>query len=364
MKVLRRQLLVVAALGWLTGCASIGPPLPPSLELPRPPADLRAVRKGDKVTLTWSIPSRTMERQSVRYLGATLVCRGFDATLNQCGTPVGEEAPPADFTGKKEAGGKKLVARFVDTLPVDPGLRSDFGSATYAVEVLNRDARGAGLSNRVRLPVAETLPAPTDFSARVTVQGVVLTWTGARLSLPVPNAVRRGYRVYRREERGQREILIGERDAGSESKLSLSDQSFEWEKTYYYRATTFTVIAQPGKPDVSIDGDDTREVKVFTNDVFPPAVPTGLQAVFSGPGQQPFVDLIWAPVTDADLDGYNVYRHEEGAAPVKINAESVKIPAYRDAQVGAGKIYFYSVSSVDSRGNESARSEETSERVP
>jgi fibronectin type 3 domain-containing protein len=124
------------------------------------------------------------------------------------------------------------------------------------------------------------------------------------------------------------------------------------------------VIAQPGKPDVSIDGDDTTEVKVLTNDVFPPAVPTGLQAVFSGPGQQLFVDLIWAPVTDADLDGYNVYRHEEGAAPVKVNAEPVKIPAYRDAQVAAGKIYVYAVSSVDSRGNESARSEETSERVP
>ena len=98
MKVLQRQLVVLAALGWLAGCASIGPPLPPSLELPRPPADLRAVRKGDKVTLTWSIPPRTMERQSVRYLGTTLVCRSFDATLSQCGTRVGEAAPPADFT--------------------------------------------------------------------------------------------------------------------------------------------------------------------------------------------------------------------------------------------------------------------------
>ena len=55
-----------------------------------------------------------------------------------------------------------------------------------------------------------------------------------------------------------------------------------------------------------IEGDDTPEVKVFANDVFPPAVPSGLQAVFSGPGQKPFIDLVWAPVSDADLAGYNV----------------------------------------------------------
>jgi len=89
-----------------------------------------------------------------------------------------------------------------------------------------------------------------------------------------------------------------------------------------------------------------------------------LQAVFSGPGQQPFIDLIWAPVADADLDGYNIYRHEEGSAPVKLNAGLVKMPAFRDAQVVSGNTYSYSVSAVDLRGNESARSGEASESVP
>jgi len=149
-----------------------------------------------------------------------------------------------------------------------------------------------------------------------------------------------------------------------EKDLSITDQSFEWEKTYYYRVTTFTVVAQPGKPEVSIEGDDTPEVKVFAHDVFPPAVPSGVQAVFSGPGQQPFIDLIWAPVTAADLEGYNVYRHEAGGVPVKVNTEPIRMPAFRDVQVVSGKKYFYSVSAMDQRGNESARSEEASESVP
>ena len=144
-------------------------------------------------------------------------------------------------------------------------------------------------------------------------------------------------------------------------RLALTDANLEWEKTYDYRIEIVT-ICQP--KEMKIEGDDSPEVKVFADDVFPPAVPSGLQAVFSGPGQQAFIDLIWAPVTDVDLDGYNVYRHEEGSVPVKINAALVKTPAYRDAAVVSGKNYFYSVSAVDLRGNESARSEEASEAVP
>ncbi len=81
-------------------------------------------------------------------------------------------------------------------------------------------------------------------------------------------------------------------------------------------------------------------------------------------GQKPFIDLTWAPNIESDLAGYNVFRHEEGAQPVKINSEVVKSPAFRDDKVIPGHRYFYSVSAVDLRGNESGRSTETTERVP
>jgi fibronectin type 3 domain-containing protein len=93
-------------------------------------------------------------------------------------------------------------------------------------------------------------------------------------------------------------------------------------------------------------------------------VPAGLQAVYSGEGQRPFIDLIWAPVTDADLAGYNIYRREAAGISVKMNSDLVKSPSYRDDAVASGKTYFYSISAVDVRGNESTRSEEASETVP
>jgi hypothetical protein len=365
MKIHRGQLLLaIAASIWISGCASIGPPLPPSLELPHPPSDLKAIRKGDKVTLTWTVPALTTDRQSVRYLGKAQICRSVDAVLVACGVPVGEVATPEDFASKGQPPEKKLQAKFSETLPRELQHRGVTAMATYAVEVLNRAGRGAGLSNQVHVPLTEALPAPENFSAKVTAQGVVLAWTAVSLSVSTSDSLHRSYRVYRRSDGSPQKILVAEREAGGEDHQPLTDQSFEWEKTYYYRADTLTVIPQTGKPDILIEGDDTPEVKVFAHDVFPPAVPSGVEAVFSGSGQEGFIDLIWTPVTDSDLAGYNIYRREEGSAAVKVNPELVKIPAFRDLPVTSGKRYFYSVSAVDVRGNESAHSEEAGESVP
>jgi fibronectin type 3 domain-containing protein len=211
--------------------------------------------------------------------------------------------------------------------------------------------------------LAHTLPPPHNFRARVAKEGVVLSWAGEIVS--VPSDVRYVYRVYRRLEGSNERALAGETPADAETSFLITDTNIEWEKTYDYHAETVTLVHRADKPPLEVEGDDTPEVQVFADDVFPPAVPTELQAVFSGPGQKPFIDLVWAPVTDADLAGYNVYRREEGATtPVKLNVDLIKAPAYRDENVSPQRKYFYSLSAVDVRGNESARSEEASEAVP
>jgi hypothetical protein len=342
-----------------TACATVGPPQPPSLQLPKPPTDLRAVRKGDRVTLTWTLPIKTTDRQIVHSFGATRICRVAQAELTQCGGGVGD-APPTKTNGDA-ASAKKISVSYIDTLP--GSLESDDASAfaSYAVEVKNANGRSAGLSNQVRVPLLRTLPPPRDCHANVTSRGVVLNWSGA--SAATRDAVRYVYRVYRRLKDGKDWALAGELPVTGEGDVSLTDSGLEWEKTYEYRVEIDTLIARAGR-DEQIAGDDSNEVEVFANDVFPPAVPSGLQAVFSGPGQRAFVDLIWAPVADVDLAGYNVYRREESGAATKVNAELIKTLAYRDADVVSGKRYFYSVSAVDARGNESARSEGAEESVP
>jgi len=241
---------------------------------------------------------------------------------------------------------------------------------TYAVEVLNRNARSAGLSNRVHVPAIATLPPPTDLSAELTGDGVVLTWTSTTASRN--SGVELRYRIYRRQETsgdegsgkdmiaGELPIPISPTEPGP---VHFTDSGLEWEKTFLYRVTSVSIVKRADS-EVQVEGDDTVPVRVVAHDVFPPSVPGGLQAVYSGEGQKPFIDLIWAPVMNADLAGYNVYRAEATEAAVKVNSELVKSPSYRDNAVASGKTYTYSVSAVDVRGNESQRSEPTSESVP
>lgn len=368
----------------LASCAQTGAPLPPSLELPKPPTDLRATRKGNHVTLTWSEPILTTDRQSVRYLGATLICRSLEFEISACGNPDATVPAPSNITQRvgsrrsrtqpKSALPPAEVQTYIDTVPTASESQDPTAELTYAVEVLNRSDRGAGLSNRVHVPAIATLLPPRDLATELTDDGVVLTWTNADESQTVAvsspassRVIEHRYRIYRRDEGSGKDTVAGEIPVGETGSAKFTDSSFDWEKIYLYRVTVVSIVKR-SDGEIQVEGDDTPPVRVIAHDVFPPSIPGGLQAAYSGEGQKPFIDLIWAPVTNSDLAGYNVYRSEaNGAATpqsVKLNSELTKSPSYRDSAVEAGKTYRYSISSVDVRGNESRRSEESSESVP
>lgn len=361
-------MLLMSGVAAFVGCGVPGVPKPPSLDLPQLVTDLRAVRKGDSVYLVWTVPSETTDRLAVRHFGPTRICRSLDAAMSECASPVAEvPAPQISETSSQQTKSVKragqMQANYTDILPPRLLVENPGAQIVYAVSVLNGNGRSAGISNTVQVPAVAALPPPADFRARATAEGIILNWTGVSHAPETPG-LRYSYRVYRRPEGGTAEIVAGEIPLDSPSATQFVDHSFEWERTYSYRATVVTLIHNDGKPETQFEGDDTPAVKVFAHDVFPPGVPSGLQAVFSGAGQQPFIDLIWAPDTDADLAGYNVFRREADAEPVKINSTLVKTPAFRDMNVTSGKNYSYSVSAVDVRGNESGRSQETMEAVP
>jgi len=352
----------------LSSCAQMGPPVPPSLELPRVVSDLKAVRKGDKVYLRWTSPTRTTDGESVEHLGKTRICRSSNENSTSC-EEVGEitvQNPKAAPANTHPAITNE--ANYVDTLPSD--IQQDPKKIlSYSVSVENDSGRSAGLSNRVQVPAALTLPAPADFKAQTTADGIALNWTAV---VPPPE-FHGSYRIYRQPEGAATSVVAGELPMDP-SSIQFVDHGFEWGKTYSYRITVVTEVAggmyscgNPPKDCASvfpIEGDDSPTVKVFADDVFPPAVPSSLQAVFSGEGQKPFIDLLWAPDTEGDLAGYNIYRRDEGGTATKLNGEPVKTSAYRDFAVQHNKKYFYLVTAVDLRGNESGRSEEASEQVP
>lgn len=356
--------MVLVGLLSLAACGTPGAPQAPSLRVPKPADDLTAARKGDQVFLTWTPVTKTTDGENIRHAGTTQVCRGVnDFPMVRCDEKV---ATLTDAQVEHWTRGT-IVSRhdYADTLPGDLTQKNPLGEATYALSDFNPNGKTAGLSNQVKVPLAPTLPPPSGVEAKVTADGVLLSWTSAT-GATENAALHYVYRVFRKSltNEKQPELIAGETSLTNESSASFLDRNIEWEQQYEYRVAAITEVRQAGKEPVDVEGDDSPTVDVTTHDVFPPAIPTGLQAVFSGTGQKPFIDLTWAPNLESDLAGYNVYRNEEGAQPVKINSEVVKTPAYRDANVETGHRYFYSVSAVDVRGNESGKSEETSERVP
>ncbi len=368
MKLILRPVCFASALllAGLSGCGAPGIPRPPSLDLPQPVSDLRAVRKGDRVYLAWTVPSQTTDGTTLRHLGDTRICRSVDLEMTECANPVGKVAAPqpsAAMPVSPKTPVAKAHAECVDELSAAILSGNPAAQLFYSVSAMNQRGRSAGLSNLVSVPGFVSVPPPLDFEAKVTGEGVILTWAGIANPTEAPG-VERAYRVYRREEGTTADAVAGEEVLGQGSAFRLVDRTFEWEKKYNYRATVVTRIHLTGKPAVEFEGDDSPAVQVFAHDIFPPAVPSGLQAAYSEAAQQFFIDLIWAPDVDADLAGYNIYRHEGNGQAAKVNAELVKAPAFRDTNVAPGHTYIYSVTGVDVRGNESAVSTEASETIP
>lgn len=332
--------------------------MPPSLQLPNRVNDLAAVRKGERVVLSWTEPSETTDRQRLRRLGLTVICRAVgEYPMMSCVQTV-IRLRPEDLHSAPVAKGHQAQVVFEDVLPAQAALQS----ASYAVEVLNTQGKSAGLSNQVRVPLAPAVPPATDVRAEVTPDAVVLRWKATPPASASPS-VDFFYRVFRKAATAPEYSLLQEipLKAGTET---FSDRGFEWELAYDYKVTGLTRVRTPGGEAVEFDGDDSLVVPVLPHDIFPPAVPTGIQAVFSGVGQKPFIDLTWAPDTEADLAGYNIFRSEPGGAMSQINSQLLKAPSYRDENVQPGHRYQYAVNAVDVRGNQSGRSEVATESVP
>jgi hypothetical protein len=356
-----------AVLALASGCAAPGAPQPPSLRLPRPVDNLSAVRTGDRVILTWTPPLETTDHLLLRWPTTTYICRVPNQfPIARCGEPV-ERIPGSELVSVAPGARRPLVS-FEDVLP--PSLIAPPGEAaesvvTYAIEVVNRRGRSAGLSNQVLISLAPAVPPPVDLRASLDAEGPLLQWEMGAMP-PLPAGVSCVLRIDRRTTAGAQAAAfepVAQQPchAGPDE---IRDLSFEWERTYEYKAAAVLVIDTPGRPILKVTGDDSATVSLVAHDIFPPAVPTGLEAVFSSVGQKPFIDLTWAPDTESDLSGYIVYRRTPGTKFVAVSPSPLKAPAWRDSDVKPGESYIYAVSAIDVRGNESAKSAPASERVP
>jgi hypothetical protein len=355
-------LTILLALSALLGCGVPGAPLPPSADIPRFVGDLKAIRKGDTVTLTWTTPTETSDGELIRKPGKMLVQRALRSGPNS-----------------------ELAFQTISELPLQPTLKDDraqqatttdtltslhsgvAGFAVYMVLAQGHNGKSFGLPNRVSVPLVPNLPPPQKLSAKPVPTGIMLAWEPSGPASTAGTQTQYAYKIVRRLQGANQPVLVTQLKADDPAN-SFTDTGIEWEKSYQYWVVPVT-LWQEGNRKGEIEGDDSPVVDVLAHDSFPPANPSGVEAVFSAAPQSAaspnsFIDITWTANTEPDLAGYNVYRHRENEQPLKINSELVKTPRFADPGVRPGMKYFYSVTAVDLRGNESGRSEETSETVP
>ena len=336
---------VAAMVMLMAGCAMVAAPKPPSLKLPQPVTDLTARRVGNTVVLRWAMPKRATDKVLLEGIQGARVCRYAGA--GPCVVVAQLKAMPQTETS------------YTDKLPsalVNGPLRA----LRYTVQLENEAGRTAGPSN-VAVTAAGAVPQRIeDAHARVQENGVVLQWT--------PTGRQATVRIERR---------LDEKQTGKKAEVPL-EQTLEFsgeddgrvldtdavlDHTYSYVLERVAQVTLDGKP-VEAASAPSVTVRVDAKDVFPPATPTGLQAVADAKAHA--IDLSWQPNIEADLAGYRVYRREVGSnvPPVRISAAVEPAATFRDDKVEAGKTYAYSVSALDHDGNESARSAEIEEKLP
>ena len=278
----------------LTGCGYVGDPLPPALNIPEKVIDLRAVQRGGKIIVDFTIPVRTTEGLLIKQLGPP--------DLEIGGKPV--EAP--SDKGHVEVPAKDWIGQ----------------DAVVRVRINNARGRYSDWSNTVTLSVVPPLEPPSDLLAKSDPQGVRLTWAGAGEK----------WRVVR---------LGDSKTAESDHAEYIdTDAAFGKEERYQVVALLKTAESEP-----------SAIVSITPKDEFPPAAPAALTALAGIDS----VELSWDRNTEEDLKGYRMYRAVE-AGPFAPVADLLEEPSYSDKTVMPGKNYRYAVSAIDQTGNESAKS--------
>ena len=353
----------------LCGCGNPGSPLPPSLMLPDLVTDLGAARTGDAVSLHWTMPRRTTDRIKLEGDQRASICR---ALQQQPCTPIGllllAPGQPADYT---------------DILP--PGLTNGQSRLLrYEVRLENHKKRYAGASNPAFSAAGAAPPAITAVAAKTEAAGIAIHWQAPLVTGPdAPEAKARLLARLHRDELplapAQKRTTAGvpqplqqtletpEPSAGPDRSWGPGgtlDPNPDLNRSYRYTVQLAEQLTLSGHA-VEIDGMAGHSAILTATDVFPPAVPTDLDAVPNTDAGT--IDLSWTAGTDADLAGYIVYRRAAGfqSPPSRVSgAAPITIPAWSDQNVRRGEHYAYSVSSIDTSHNESARSSEVQAALP
>lgn len=364
----------------LAGCAAPGEPTARKPQVPGPVTDLAAVQQDDNVILSFTLPKESVERHRLRQTPAIEIYRDF-APVSSGHTGAAPSAPadptplvtiPSTMVDQYDDRGH---IRYVDSLKPEDFTQHPGAQAIYIVRTRASLKKASANSNVAALHIEPAADPITDLQAEITHQGVVLTWTSPQKNLigSVPTIA--AYRIYRSEPESQSQqsaTVAAPKENSRQTSTPVRigdiptapfrDPQIKFGNTYIY--SVHSVVQYE---DIQVESADSNLITVTTRDRFPPSAPQGLLVVFVPVqnGTHAYFDLSWSIIPDNDIAGYNIYRTEqEGAPGNKLNPQLLLTPAFRDMTAVPGRRYVYTVTAVDTAGNESTASAPVSAGLP
>jgi hypothetical protein len=196
-------------------------------------------------------------------------------------------------------------------------------------------------SNFAQMKLLDVSPPVGGLRVVLTPSGVQLRWSSPRQSLTGgrPLAVA-GYRVDRstKSQTGSYALV------GHTIATEFTDHNVRFNQIYLYRVRA---LFQEGR--YIAENASSNPVSIIPRDIFPPPVPSGLTAVYTGRS----VQLAWNSAVAPSLAGYNVYRQETAQPPRRLNHELLRTPEFPDVTAKLRHRYTYWVTSVSLAHNES-----------
>jgi hypothetical protein len=225
----------------------------------------------------------------------------------------------------------------------------------YGAKVYNKKGKTEGYSKFAALFPAMVPKPPANFTAKLSEKQIQLDWTAVTTDIngkPVPQGSVR-YNIYR----GTTANFAPEQPLNTEEldAVTYTDTNFEYGKSYYYFIRAHFYGKKKGQ-----HSEPSNVILIYPQDTFPPRAPEELNVVSAREGMV----LIWAPNSEEDVIGYNIYRSTTaGQDYTKINHELIRETTFTDKDIKQGQKYYYVITAVDSApvANESEKSAEVSE---
>ncbi len=162
-----------------------------------------------------------------------------------------------------------------------------------------------------------------------------------------------GYRIYKKVESSEKDFISDGYKLITQNpilKEVYEDDDTSVNGTYFYYVVSMI--------NPKIESEKSNIVSIKIEDIYPPEIPSNIYTFKA----KDHIYITWDKVKDKDFSHFKLYRRVGKKGEFKLISDNITTNYFKDMNVVRGKIYFYYLTSVDLKNNESENSEIVSQR--